>query len=55
MAHTHDHGHDHAEEHKHGTMDITVQQQTFDSFIRFTTRTVIVIAVSLVLLAIFNG
>lgn len=42
-------------EHKHGTMDITTQEKTFDGFIRFTIRTVIVILVAVVLLAMFNA
>lgn len=42
-------------EHKHGEMDITVQEKTFSGFITFVTRTVIVILVLVVLLAIFNA
>ncbi|QQA43211.1 aa3-type cytochrome c oxidase subunit IV [Pelagovum pacificum] len=42
-------------EHKHGEMDISVQQQTFDTFIKFVTRGAIVIIVGLVLLALVNG
>jgi len=42
-------------EHKHGEMDITVQEQTFEGFIRFTIKTVVVILVAVILLAIFNG
>ena len=42
-------------EHKHGSMDITTQEKTFDGFIRFTIRTVIVILVAVVLLAMFNA
>ncbi|EAR50372.1 hypothetical protein OG2516_16686 [Oceanicola granulosus HTCC2516] len=41
--------------HKHGEMDITVQEQTFDAFIKFVTRGTILIIVSLVLLALVNG
>ena len=42
-------------EHKHGEMDTSVQEKTFAGFLSFTTRTVIVILVAVVLLAIFNG
>ena len=38
-----------------GTMDITRQQETFVTFIRFATRTAMVIIVLLILLAIFNA
>lgn len=42
-------------EHKHGTMDITAQEKTFDGFLTFITRAVIVTIVSLILLALING
>lgn len=42
-------------DHKHGEMDISVQQKTFDGFIGFATKTTIVIVVALVLLALING
>ena len=42
-------------EHKHGEMDIKVQEETFDGFVKFTVRTVIVILVALVLLALINA
>ncbi|RYG90448.1 aa3-type cytochrome c oxidase subunit IV [Loktanella sp. IMCC34160] len=42
-------------EHKHGSMDITVQEKTFNGFITFTVRTVIVILVAVVLLALINA
>ena len=42
-------------DHKHGEMDITVQEKTFEGFMTFTVRTVIVILVALVLLALING
>lgn len=42
-------------EHKHGDMDISVQEKTFGGFITFVTRTVIVILVLVVLLAMFNA
>lgn len=41
--------------HEHGTMDISVQEKTFSSFIRFATNTVIVCAVFLILLYLING
>lgn len=40
-------------EHEHGSMDIETQKKTFDGFMSFTTRTVIVILVLLVLMAMF--
>ncbi|XDA99300.1 aa3-type cytochrome c oxidase subunit IV [Sulfitobacter sp. LCG007] len=40
-------------EHKIGEMDISAQEQTFDSFMTFVTRTVIVILLILVGLAVF--
>ncbi|MHA6346557.1 aa3-type cytochrome c oxidase subunit IV [Roseivivax sp. CAU 1761] len=45
---------DHAE-HKHGEMDITEQEKTFDGFVTFTIRTVVVIIVGVILLAMFNA
>lgn len=42
-------------EHEHGTMNIRVQEKTFESFIKVTVRAVITILVLLVLLAIFNA
>lgn len=42
-------------EHKHGNMDIQVQEKTFAGFVTFVGRAVIVILVSLVLLALVNG
>ncbi len=41
-------------EHKHGEMDIEVQEKTFDGFMRFTTWSVVVILLILVGLAIFR-
>ncbi len=43
------------QEHKHGTMDIEVQEKTFDGFVKFTTWSVIGILVFLVFLAIVGG
>ncbi|MBV7379749.1 aa3-type cytochrome c oxidase subunit IV [Maritimibacter dapengensis] len=42
-------------EHKHGTMDIQVQEKTFDGFVKFTVRSVIAIIVVLILLAIVGA
>ncbi len=42
-------------EHKQGSMDITTHEKTFSGFVTFVTRTVIVILVALVLLAMING
>ena len=42
-------------DHKHGSMDISVQEKTFAGFISFTIRTVVVILVAVVLLAMFNA
>lgn len=41
-------------EHKHGNMDITEQEKTFEGFVNFAIRAVIVILVLVVFLAIFN-
>ena len=42
-------------EHKHGEMDTTVHEKTFDGFIKMTVRATIIILVALVLLALING
>ena len=41
--------------HEPGTMDISRQQATFATFMRFSTRMAMLIVVILILLAIFNG
>jgi Bacterial aa3 type cytochrome c oxidase subunit IV len=41
-------------EYKHGEMDITVQTETFDGFISFVKRTVMVILAVVVFMAIFT-
>jgi len=41
-------------EHKHGEMDITVQEQTFHGFVKFVTWTVIFLLALLVFMAIFT-
>ena len=40
-------------EHEHGTMDTTVQEKTFDGFMKWVTRTSIAILVLLILMALF--
>ena len=42
-------------EHKHGDMNITEQERTFEGFVKWVTYGVIVIIVALVLLAMING
>ena len=42
-------------DHKHGKMDITTQEKTFESFMNMVTRGSILIIVLLVLLALVNG
>ncbi|NDU99452.1 aa3-type cytochrome c oxidase subunit IV [Pseudoroseicyclus tamaricis] len=42
-------------EHKHGDMDITTQEATFDGFMKMLTRGAIVIVVALVFLALIAG
>ena len=41
--------------HEPGTMDITRQQQTFVTFMRFVTRMCILIVVVLIFMALVNG
>lgn len=40
---------------KHGTMDTEVQQKTFDGFVSFVGRSIVVILLFLVFLAIVDG
>ncbi|UWR34126.1 aa3-type cytochrome c oxidase subunit IV [Sulfitobacter sp. W027] len=42
-------------EHEHGSMNYDAQEKTFDGFMTFVTRSVVVILAILVLLAIFAG
>lgn len=42
-------------EYKHGEMDITTQQKTFDGFIKFVIWTVGVIIATLIFIALVNG
>ncbi|MQQ08746.1 aa3-type cytochrome c oxidase subunit IV [Epibacterium sp. SM1979] len=40
-------------DHEHGTMDITVQEQTYTGFITFVTRFCMALVVFVIFLAIF--
>lgn len=42
-------------DHKHGEMDIKVQEKTFDGFMSMVTKGTIAIIVALILLALING
>lgn len=42
-------------EHKHGSMDISVQEKTFDGFAKIVTRSSIAIIVSLIVLALIGA
>jgi hypothetical protein len=42
-------------EHKHGDMDVTEQQKTFEGFMRWVTNGAIVCILVLIFLAIFNS
>lgn len=42
-------------EYKHGSMDITEQERTFDAFMSWVTRGAIVCIAVLIFLAIFNS
>lgn len=41
-------------EHKHGEMDVSDHEKTFDGFVRMTVRTTVVILLILILLALLN-
>ena len=43
------------EKHSHGSMNIEAQEKTFEGFVKWVTRTTIVIIVSLILLGLING
>ncbi len=43
------------QEHKHGSMDITEHQKTFEGFVSWTIRTVVVIFVIVIFLALFGA
>ncbi|MEM6311529.1 MAG: aa3-type cytochrome c oxidase subunit IV [Pseudomonadota bacterium] len=40
-------------DHKHGEMDIDVQEKTFDGFMKFTQNSVLIILAVIVLMAVF--
>ncbi len=42
-------------DYKHGEMDITVQEKTFDGFIKFATWSVVVIIGIILFMAIFTS
>ncbi len=42
-------------EHKHGTMNIHAQEKTFDGFISFVIKSVIVILIAVVFLALVGA
>jgi Bacterial aa3 type cytochrome c oxidase subunit IV len=42
-------------EHTHGSMDTTVHEKTFNGFVTFVARAVVVILVAVVLLALANA
>ena len=42
-------------EHKHGEMDIEVQEKTFNGFVRWVTNGTIICILILIFLAIFNS
>jgi hypothetical protein len=42
-------------EHKHGEMDIEVQKETFDGFIKFSTYVVYVVIAILIFMALVNS
>lgn len=49
------HGDSHHGEHTSGTMDITVQEKTFDGFMRMVTRGVILVICILIFMALVNS
>lgn len=42
-------------EHKHGEMDIEVQEKTFEGFVNWVTKSVIIIIAFLIFLAFVGG
>lgn len=42
-------------DHKHGEMDTSVQEKTFNGFMSMVTKGVVIIIVALILLAMING
>lgn len=49
------HGESHHGEHTSGTMDITVQEKTFEGFIRMVTRGAIISICILIFMALVNS
>ncbi|MFN2323899.1 MAG: aa3-type cytochrome c oxidase subunit IV [Trueperaceae bacterium] len=47
--------HKQEQEHKHGEMDIEVQEKTFEGFVKFATWSVVGIVVFLIFLAILGA
>ncbi len=44
-----------AEHHKHGEMDITVQEKTFEGFMKWSTRVAIISICVLIFMALVNS
>jgi hypothetical protein len=44
-----------AEHHKHGEMDIHVQEKTFDGFVKWMTRAAIISILALIFVALVNS
>ncbi len=42
-------------DHKHGEMDTSVQENTFNGFMSIVTKIAVIIVVALILLALING
>ncbi|MFQ3184456.1 MAG: hypothetical protein ACI9RO_001232 [Alteromonas macleodii] len=42
-------------DHKHGDMDTSTQEKTFNGFISMVTKIAVVIVIALVLLSLING
>ena len=42
-------------DHKHGEMDIKVQEETFNGFVSFMTKSTVVIIVALIVMAILGA
>lgn len=42
-------------DHKHGEMDTSVQEKTFNGFMSMVTKGAVIIIVALILLAMING
>ena len=53
-AHHHDARHD-AAHHDHGTMEVAVQERTFDGFVRFLTWSAVISIAALIFLALVNA